>query len=221
MKWLLGASTLTLIFIASLAIFSTMKNIEFMSLLGNEPAFSTPIFKEVTNIANVGFRHHKLTKEMMPIGAGVVVFDYDNDGNHDLFVSDSLGPNALYSNNGDGTFTERARIAGISEPKIRSNGGCAADYDNDGDQDLYLTNYGPSRLFNNNGDGTFEDVTNAAGVSNTKQTVRSTGCAWGDYDQDGHLDFIVARHLNTQGSSKFITRDFRLAIGGLIMFHRQ
>lgn len=220
MKWLVGTSTLILILVPTLILILYGVNTR-LNLFGDQSIRTRLIFADATNEANVVFRHHKLAKEMMPIGGGIIIFDYDGDDDQDIFVADSLGPNALYNNNGDGTFTEKAWTAGVAEPKIRSNGGCAADYDNDGDQDLYLTNYGPSRLFINNGDGTFNDVTTQAGVSDANRRVRSTGCAWGDYDKDGHLDFIVVRHLNTQGSTRFITRDFHLAIGGIAMFHNE
>ena len=124
-----------------------------------------------------------------------MIFDFNGDGNHDIYAVDSSGPNALYRNNGYRTFTEVAVAAGLDDAQGRGNGGCAADYDNDGDQGLYLTNYGPSRLFRNNGDETFVDVTAPAGVADSTPAFRSTGCAWGDYDRDGHLDFIVVRHL--------------------------
>ena len=154
------------------------------------------IFTDVTVVAGVDFLHHKRSGEAIDMGAGVVILDFNGDGLHDIYVTNSVGANALYSNDGDGTFTDVAASAGVDDPDARSNGGCGADYDNDGDQDLYLTNYGPSRLFRNSGDGTFVDVADAAGVVDTHAVLRSTGCAWGDYDRDGHLDFIVVRHLH-------------------------
>ena len=104
------------------------------------------------------FRHHEDLTEMQPVGGGVLALDYNGDGLHDAYLTDSLGPNALFRNNGDGTFTDVAEAAGVADPDSHSNGGCAADYDNDGDQDLYVTNHGPSRLFRNEGDGTFTDA---------------------------------------------------------------
>ena len=76
-----------------------------------------------------------------------MVFDFDGNDYQDIYVVDSDGPNALYRNNGDGTFSDVAATAAVADPSGRGNGGCAADYDNDGAQDLYVTNYGPSRLF--------------------------------------------------------------------------
>ena len=179
------------------------------------------LFTDATLDAGAGFLHHERTGEVMPIGAGVVIFDFNGDGNHDIYAVDSSGPNALYRNDGNGSFSEMAAAAGLDDSGGRGNGGCAADYDNDGDQDLYVTNYGPSRLFRNSGDETFVDVTTPAGVTDSNPAFRSTGCAWGDYDRDGHLDFIVVRHLNTGGSVGFFTQDFRLAIGGLALYHNE
>ena len=185
---------------------------------GSAPS-GPPLFTDATIDAGVGFLHHERTGEVMPIGAGVVIFDFNGDGNHDIYAVDSSGPNALYRNNGNGTFTEVAVAAGLDDAQGRGNGGCAADYDNDGDQDLYLTNYGPSRLFRNNGDETFVDVTAPAGVGDSNPAFRSTGCAWGDYDRDGHLDFIVVRHLNEWDPAQFFRQDLRLAVGGLALYH--
>ena len=164
-------------------------------------------FTNVTVSAGVGFLHHNRSSEVIEMGAAVVILDFNGDGLHDIYVTDSQGPNALYSNNGNGTFTEVAAAAGVDDPLGRSNGGCAADYDNDGAQDLYLTNYGPSRLFRSSGDGTFLDVTAPAGVADAHSFLRSTGCAWGDYDRDGHLDLIVVRHLH------------EFEPGGLALYH--
>ena len=97
------------------------------------------IFIDITDSAGVRFKHNQVEKEVQPIGAGVLVFDYNNDDLEDIYVTNSIGPNALFRNNGNGTFTDTAAAAGIDDPSGHSNGGCAADYDNDGDKDLYLT----------------------------------------------------------------------------------
>ena len=108
-------------------------------------------FTDVTEAAGVAFDHVAHETEMFPLGGGAVVIDFDGDGLHDVYAVNSVGPNALYRNNGDSTFTETAALAGVDDPEGRGNGGCAADYDNDGDQDLFVTNYGPSRLFQERG----------------------------------------------------------------------
>ena len=177
------------------------------------------IFAEVSDNAGVSFRHIEYHGELIPTGAGVVVFDFDGDGLDDIYLPVSEGPNALYRNKGDGTFDEVAVSAGLLDPLERGNGGCAADYDNDGNQDLYLTNYGASKLFRNGGDSSFADVTLAAGLDDTDDFYRSMGCAWGDYDRDGHLDLIVVRHLTESHSDMLAERDFSSAVRRLALFH--
>lgn len=174
------------------------------------------IFTDVSVAARVNFLHYRQTFDFMPFGAGVVVFDYNGDGNEDIYITaaadafqpDRDGSNALYRNNGDGTFTNVSLRAGEDDPLGKGNGGCAADYDNDGDQDLFVANWGSSKLFNNSGDGTFTDVTAEAGLGDPDATYRSMGCAWGDYDRDGFLDFIVVRHMS---ESALLASDMRVS----------
>jgi hypothetical protein len=102
--------------------------------------------------------------------------------------------NHLYKNNRDGTFTDVTEKAGL----IRSGWGqgvCVGDYDNDGFDDLFVTYWGKNVLYHNNGDGTFTDVSEKAGVAGT-HTRWSTGCAFVDYDRDGHLDLFVANYID-------------------------
>ena len=153
------------------------------------------LFVDRSGVSGIDFRHSSYPGELFAIGGGVVVLDYDNDGLHDIYVSNSVGPNALYHNDGDGTFTDMAAAAGVDDPAGRGNGGCAADYDNDGDSDLYVTNYGRSRLFRNDGNGTFTDFSPST-IEDHEAEKRYTGCAWADYDQDGHLDLIVVSHVS-------------------------
>ena len=174
-------------------------------------------FADVTETAGVAFDHVAHETEMFPLGGGVLVLDFDGDGLHDVYAVNSVGPNALYRNNGDSTFTETAAAAGVDDPEGRGNGGCAADYDNDGDQDLFVTNYGPSRLFRNDG-GSFADVTAAAGVMDSGDAFRNTGCAWGDYDRDGFVDLVFVRHLYESHRRMFQTREFLDAIARLVLF---
>lgn len=132
----------------------------------------------------------------------IAVGDYNNDGWDDLYVTRQgfyPGESVLYRNNGDGTFTDVTKEAGLQD---WGSAFCAqwVDYDHDGRLDLFVThNQGrlvepfiPNRLFHNNGDGTFSDVTEAAGLSNVSPT---TGAAWGDYDNDGYPDLFVSSGL--------------------------
>ena len=177
------------------------------------------LFMDRSSAAGVDFNHSSFQGEFFAIGGGVVVLDYDNDGFHDFYVSNSVGPNALYRNDGDGTFTDVAVAAGVDDAPGRGNGGCAADYDNDGDSDLYVTNYGRSRLFSNNGDGTFADVT-ASAIEDHQTEKRYTGCAWGDYDQDGYLDLIVVSHVS-ENADIVMSRAFFLGLAGLSLYRNE
>jgi len=135
-------------------------------------------------------------------GGGVAAIDHDGDGWVDLAFSrgssrerwrrgDNPGP-VLYRNRGDGTFEDVTRKAGLTRGGW-GVGLSAADYDNDGWVDLYLTNLGPDVLYHNNGDGTFTDVTEKAGI---RAPGWSSSAAWGDFDGDGFLDLYVAGYLD-------------------------
>ena len=153
-----------------------------------------------------------------PYGSGVVVLDYDKDGKDDVFYSDRTGLDLLYRNQGDGTFIDVAAGASITGgSQIGNGGGCSADYDNDGDQDLYVSSHGYSRLYNNDGMGSFVDVSLISGVQESGN-IYSTGCAWGDYDEDGFLDFVVTRHLHGWDITKMEDDDFVKEIKSLVLF---
>ena len=137
-------------------------------------------------------------------GTGVAIFDYDNDGWPDIFIVngttlDPLGgekppTNHLYRNNHDGTFTDVTEKAGLAHTGW-GQGVCAGDYDNDGNEDLYVTYYGKNVLYHNNGDGTFRDASETAGVAGTGKAW-GTGCAFVDYDRDGKLDLFVSTYVD-------------------------
>ena len=162
-------------------------------------------FVDVTADAGIHFKHvdgrsgEKYLLETL--GSGAVFFDYDNDGDIDLYIVNAADlpgftspippTNVLYRNNGDGTFTDMTAQAGVGDTGY-GVGCAAADYDNDGHQDLYVTNYGPNVLYHNNGDGTFTDVTQKAGVGESRW---GTSCAFLDYDKDGHLDLYVVNYI--------------------------
>jgi len=137
-------------------------------------------------------------------GTGVAIFDYDNDGWPDIFIVNgtkleglpsAMAPTShLYHNNHDGTFTDVTRKAGLTHTGW-GQGVCVGDYDNDGFADLFVTYYGKNVLYHNNGNGTFTDVSEKAGVSGSGKAW-GTGCAFVDYDRDGHLDLIVANYVD-------------------------
>ena len=128
-------------------------------------------------------------------GAGVVVGDYDNDGLPDIFLLNEEGPSRLYRNLGKLRFedvTTEAKLTNTTDAGGFSVGGHFADVDNDDDLDLFVTNWQvPNRLFRNEGDGTFTDMTEAAGVGYAGGATTAT---FADYDRDGDLDFFVATY---------------------------
>ena len=197
--------------------------------LANALTYGLPAFEEVGEQAGVAFTHYRDLVDIIPLGAGVVVFDYNGDGLQDIYVTSTPdladlapgteGENALFRNNGDGTFTDVALTAGVADAEAKGNGGCAADYDNDGDQDLFVANWGASRLFRNDGDGAFTDVAQSAGLADPDATYRSMGCAWGDYDRDGALDFVVVRHIDESNPDAFTKRLYYFDVRPLALFH--
>ncbi len=179
-------------------------------LAANQPG----AFREITAESHVKFQHvaPKTSKKYLleTMGSGVALFDYDNDGRLDIFfvngapIGDPMplgaiprktGPehwNRLWHQKTDGTFedvTEKAGLQGVGY----GMGVAAADYDNDGFEDLYVTAYGGNKLYHNNGNGTFTDVTERAGVGGSGW---SSGAAWVDLDQDGLLDLVVLRYAD-------------------------
>lgn len=126
--------------------------------------------------------------------------DYDNDGFLDVYIGNEAErqdvpyPSQLFRNNGDGTFADVTRRAGVSNDRM-AKGVAWGDYNNDGLPDLYVSNIGPNRLYRNNGNGTFTDVAPALGV--VEPTDRSFATWWWDYDNDGWLDLYVAGYSAT------------------------
>ena len=170
-------------------------------------------FVDVTPAKGLHFQYmasHTAKKYLLEtMGAGVALFDYDNDGRLDIFLvngaplSESMpkgaipqktGPqywNRLYHQKQDGTFEDVTEKAGLQGAGY-GMGVAVGDYDNDGYEDLYVTAYGSNKLYHNNGDGTFTDVTAKAGVGGSGW---STSAAWIDLDGDGYLDLVVLRYL--------------------------
>ena len=175
-------------------------------------------FADVTVKAGIGFVHKSgasADKRMFEtFGSGVAWIDYDDDGFQDLFFVNGTpdSSNALYRNNRDGTFTDVTARAGLEGTRARVPSGVSAggsanaetvakagaavgDFDNDGYLDLYVTALGPNTLYRNNRDGTFSDVTAAAGVAGPPAEW-STSAGFIDVDRDGDLDLYVVNYLD-------------------------
>jgi hypothetical protein len=147
------------------------------------------------------------------MGSGGALFDYDNDGDLDVYVVQGSPLNAPARDGGrlfrnelkDGAlrFTDVTDKAGVGLKAV-GMGAAVADYDNDGDLDLLVTTFGRNALFRNNGDGTFADVTQAAGIEQTPRW--NTSAAFFDYDRDGHLDLFITAYVDfTVGGNKMCT----------------
>jgi len=177
---------------------------------------SEPIqFTDVTAAAGIKFVHFKgnngISINREEFGPGVCVADFDGDGwqavyfvnGRDLYDRGVAVRNALYRNNGDGTFTDVTDKAGV--PGTGYGLGCVwGDYDNDGYPDLYVTQYGRNVLYHNNGDGTFTDVTDKAGVAGTELgTQFHAGATFVDYDRDGRLDLYVGGYVALEGGPRY------------------
>jgi len=143
---------------------------------------------------------------VQPMCGGVAIFDFDNDGKMDIFFTNGAklpelkktGPafdNCLLRNKGDGTFEDVTRKSGLLAENLDYNFGVAVgDYDNDGYDDLFLCGAARNALYHNNGDGTFTDVTQAAGIGAKPPMTLSVAAAWFDYDNDGLLDLAVSNY---------------------------
>ena len=141
-----------------------------------------------------------------PMCGGVAAIDYNNDGWMDIFFTNGAklpelvktSPaywNCLLRNRGDGTFEDVTAKAGLTGEHLGfCFGVAAADYDNDGNQDLFICNAGRNALYHNNGDGTFTDITIGSGLDGKPENTLSVGAAWFDFDNDGLLDLIVTNY---------------------------
>jgi hypothetical protein len=170
-------------------------------------------FTDISEASGVRFQHvaSHTSRKYLPetMGAGVALFDYDNDSRLDIFLvngapladptpkgtipekTDPKHWNRLFHQKSDGTFEDVTQKAGLPGTGF-GMGVAVGDYDNDGFEDLYVTALGGNKLYHNNGDGTFTDVTEQAGVAGCGW---STSAAWVDLDNDGLLDLVVLRYL--------------------------
>ncbi len=175
------------------------------------------MFTDVTKKAGIHFNLNYGDKSYKNIiessGSGITIFDYNNDGLMDLYlmngtylegISDPEGKiyknahNELYKNNGDGTFTEVSKIAGVGGHQWSMAAG-PVDLDNDGYKDLYVLNYGPNVFYHNNGNGTFKDITSSLGLAGPDTlngfTKWSIGVSFWDYNLDGRMDAMVGNFM--------------------------
>jgi hypothetical protein len=170
-------------------------------------------FEDASDKAGIDFTHSFGSRQLGSLlegtGAGCVWFDYNNSGLESLYVvngrplDDSMHPyplkekpatpphNHLYRNDGNGKFTDVTEKAGLN-PDMYSVAVAAADYDNDGNEDLLVTGYGKVMLYHNDGNGHFTDVTEKAGIKVDGWAISST---WLDYDKDGCVDLFVGRYV--------------------------
>ena len=184
------------------------KNIFLLIILLIYPLCSATAiqFVDVTEEAGIDFHHVNGAEGAFhlpeTLGAGGAFFDADNDGFLDIYLVNSgywdKTPSArqavstLYRNNRDGTFTDITTTARVENSGNYGQGAACADYNNDGNVDLYVTNFGANVLYRNNGDGTFTDVTRSAGVGDPGW---SSSACFLDYNTDGHLDLFVVNYL--------------------------
>jgi len=178
--------------------------------LQHRPNLENPFgveFRDVTQESGIHFHHERARSPdrlyLETMGAGVAWLDYNQDGYMDaFFVNSGYTPffhpkdppqPALYRNNGDGTFTDVTAQSKIHSLGTFFFGVAVGDYDNDGYPDIYMTGYRHSVLLHNNGDGTFTDVTEKAGVGDDGNWATAAG--WFDYDRDGKLDLLVTNYV--------------------------
>ncbi|MBC7818800.1 MAG: CRTAC1 family protein [Planctomycetaceae bacterium] len=170
-------------------------------------------FEEVTSSSGVKFMYRNGQDAgevaiLESLGGGVGLFDFDGDGDLDLCLPggghytdknadgkrDVLGwPHAIYRNDGDWHFTDITALTGATASPYYSHGAAAADYDNDGFCDLLITGYGGVLLLHNQGDGSFEELAKAVGMTDSKW---SSSAAWGDFNKDGTLDIYIAHYVD-------------------------
>jgi len=165
------------------------------------------VLRDVTKETGITFIHTDGSTGkfyiMETVSAGLALFDYDRDGDVDIYFLngtalrgakvDTPAKNALYRNDGSFKFTDVTAGAGVGDTGF-ALGVAVADYDNDGDLDIYVNNYGPNVMYRNNGDGTFTDVTAQAGVANGNKVGAATHFL--DMDKDADLDLFVANYVD-------------------------
>ena len=193
--------------------------VSISALTAAAAAAELPQFSDIARDSGVVFNHSfgddTLSSIVEATGAGCGFIDYDGDGYLDIYLlnggylkglsdprarrSAGQARNMLFRNNGDGTFVDVTEAAGVGH-KGYAMACVAADYDNDGDLDLFVSNYGPNVFYHNNGDGTFTDATAAAGLDDDRWGL---GCTFFDYDRDGNVDLYVGNYLEYDPDYRF------------------
>ncbi len=180
----------------------------FIALVASLGAQQTPGFTlvDVTASSGIRFTHNNgaFGRKYLPetLGSGAAFLDYDNDGRQDVLLVNGTSwpgqsgakptPSRLYRNEGGGRFADVTRAAGL-EIDLYGMGAAAADYDNDGWEDVFITAVGQSHLFRNTGKGGFVDVTAKSGLGSRQGF--STSALWFDYDRDGYVDLLVCNYV--------------------------
>ncbi|MFL6203181.1 MAG: CRTAC1 family protein [Thermoanaerobaculia bacterium] len=198
-----------------------MKRLPLLLLLLAAPAAAQLRFREVSEPWGLSFRHHRggSGQFYMPetMGSGVAVFDYDGDGDPDVFYVDSgamrgyqgeTPRSVLLRNDGAGRFVDVTERSGIRVTSY-GMGTTAGDVDGDSDLDLYVSAFGPDQFFRNDGDGTFTEATAAAGLGNP---LWGTSAAFADTDGDGDLDLYVANYVDFSYDKNPICGNQRLGL---------
>ena len=197
-------------FLARSALAAAAAGMPRILLAQARPAFQ---FTDVTSAAGLRFTHNsgayggKLLPETL--GAGCAFLDYDNDGWQDILLVNGMdwpghakqrSTLKLYKNNRNGTFTDVTKAAGL-DVELYGMGVAAADFDNDGFTDIFITCVGQNRLFRNTGKGTFVDATKTSGLAG--RTAFSTSALWVDFDRDGRLDLFVCNYVRWSAEHDF------------------
>lgn len=166
---------------------------------------SAPLFRDVTSNAKISFDHvpfitNSLNEALEGVfGTGAAWFDFDRDGDLDLYVTQGIGSNKLFRNNSDGSFSDVAKALNVDDKGHEGSAVSVADFNNDGWIDVYLANIFEDVLFRNDAGTTFVDITESAGFP-IDWRASGTGSSWGDYDNDGYLDLFVTHHYSKDGS---------------------
>jgi hypothetical protein len=188
--------------------------------VGPDIAGKSPWFTDITDESGLDFVHGGLADDRLQLpavmGGGAALFDYDSDGDLDIYLTNGFDPlppagaegrgrNRLYRRDADGLYADVTAVSGLGDPGY-GMGVAAGDIDNDGDMDVFVTNYGTDRLYLNQGGGSFTDVTESAGAGVEGWSASAAFC---DFDRDGFLDLYVTRYVDYQPAKRCSGKDGR------------